>query len=58
MKFQFDREADALIIVLREAPITESDDVGPGLIADFGSNGELEAMARSCASKFSTPHGS
>jgi uncharacterized protein YuzE len=41
MKFQYDREADALIIVLREAPITESDEVGPGLIADFGSNGEI-----------------
>ena len=41
MKLQYDREADALIIVLRETAITESDEVGPGLIADFGSNGEI-----------------
>jgi uncharacterized protein YuzE len=41
MKLQYDRDADALIIVLREAAIAESDEVGPGLIADFGSNGEI-----------------
>ena len=41
MRLQCNREAEALVIVLREAAITESDEVGPGLIADFGSNGEI-----------------
>jgi len=41
MKLHYGREADALVIVLRETAIIESDEVGPGLIADFGSNGEI-----------------
>ena len=41
MKLQYDQETDALIIVLRETLIAESDQVGPGLIADFGDDGEI-----------------
>src|SRR6185312_15966801 len=35
----YDRETDSLIISLREAPIRESDEVRPEVIADFGENG-------------------
>jgi uncharacterized protein YuzE len=41
MKLQYDRDADALVIVLRETFIAESDEIGPGVIADYGDNGEI-----------------
>lgn len=39
MKSVYDRETDSLIITLREAAIEESDEVRPGVIADFGADG-------------------
>ena len=39
MKATYDRERDTLTIVLREAKIRESDEVRPGVIADFGYDG-------------------
>jgi uncharacterized protein YuzE len=39
MKVMYDRETDSLIIALRDAPIRESAEVRPGVIADFGENG-------------------
>lgn len=39
MKVTYDRETDSLLIVLREAPIRESDEVSPGVIADFDEAG-------------------
>ena len=39
MKATYDRETDTLIITLREARIRESDEVRPGVIADFGYDG-------------------
>ena len=39
MKVIYDRETDSLLITLREAPIRESDEVRPGVIADFGEDG-------------------
>ena len=39
MKVIYDREADSLLITLRDAPIRESDEVRPGVIADFGEDG-------------------
>jgi len=38
MKVVYDREADSLVITLREAPIRESDEVRPDVIADFGED--------------------
>jgi uncharacterized protein YuzE len=35
----YDRETDSLLIILRDAPIQESDEVRPGVIADFGDDG-------------------
>jgi uncharacterized protein YuzE len=39
MKVIYDRATDSLIITLREVPIRESDEVRPGVIADFGEDG-------------------
>jgi uncharacterized protein YuzE len=39
MKVIYDRETDSLVITLRDAPIRESDEVRPGVIADFGEDG-------------------
>lgn len=41
MKLQYDREADALVITLREKAIRESDELGPGLIADYAADGDI-----------------
>ncbi len=39
MKIEYDRETDTLTITLREARVKESDEVRPGVIADFGYDG-------------------
>jgi uncharacterized protein YuzE len=39
VKVIYHRETDSLVITLREAPIRESDEVRPGVIADFGEDG-------------------
>lgn len=41
MKVTYDRETDTLIITLRDAPIDESDEVRPGVIADFDDAGKV-----------------
>ena len=38
---RYDRRADTRVISLRDAPIAESDEVRPGVIADFGHDGGL-----------------
>lgn len=48
MKATYDRETDTLTITLREARTRESDEVRPGVIADFGCDGRVvrfEVMA-------------
>ena len=39
MKIEYDTETDTLTITLREARIRESDEVRPGVIADFAEDG-------------------
>lgn len=39
MKVIYDQEADSLTITLREQRIKESDEIRPGVIADFGYDG-------------------
>lgn len=39
MKIQYDRQTDILVIALRDERIKESDEVRPGVIADFGYDG-------------------
>jgi uncharacterized protein YuzE len=41
MKVRYDPETDSLNIVLREAPIRESDEISPSVIADFGHDGDI-----------------
>ena len=41
MKVDYDRETDTLVITLREERIRESDEVRPGVIADFGYDGQI-----------------
>jgi len=41
MKIQYDKETDTLTITLREARVKESDEVRPGVIADFGYDGGI-----------------
>lgn len=41
MKVLYDRETDTLTITLRDERIRESDEVRPGVIADFGYDGRL-----------------
>ena len=39
MRIQYDRETDTMLISLRDERIEESDEVRPGVIADFGYDG-------------------
>ena len=39
MKVEYDRETDTLTITLRDARVKESDEIRPGVIADFGYDG-------------------
>jgi uncharacterized protein YuzE len=41
MKIIYDRETDTLVITLRDERIEESDEVRPGVIADFGYDGQV-----------------
>ncbi|MDE2767085.1 MAG: DUF2283 domain-containing protein [Chloroflexota bacterium] len=41
MRVVYDPEADTVVISLRESAIEESDEVRPGVIADFDSAGEV-----------------
>lgn len=41
MKVSYDPDTDSLLISLRDEPIRESDEVRPGVIADFGNDGGI-----------------
>ena len=41
MKVTYDRETDTLIMALRDQRIRESDEIKPGVIADFGYDGGI-----------------
>ncbi len=41
MKVTYDQETDSLTITLRDERIKESDEVRPGVIADFGYDGGI-----------------
>ena len=51
MKLTYDPSSDTLTIELREAPITESDESRPGLILDYGADGEIVGIEILDASK-------
>ena len=41
MRVIYDKETDSLVITLRDDRIKESDEVRPGVIADFGCDGGI-----------------
>jgi len=41
MKVRYDPQTDSLTIILRDERIKESDEIRPGVIADFGYDGGL-----------------
>jgi len=51
MKAEYDRETDTLTITLRDARVKESDEVRPGVIADFGYDGGVISFEILQASK-------
>jgi len=50
MKVYYDRETDTLVITLRQERIRESDEVRPGVVADFGYDGQIVRFEISRAS--------
>ncbi len=51
MKIIYDPETDSLTITLRQERIKESDEVRPGVIADFGYDGGIVRLEILRASK-------
>ena len=51
MKVEYDQGTDSLTITLRDERIKESDEVRPGVIADFGYDGGIVRFEITCASK-------
>ena len=41
MKISYDQETVTMIVALRDVPIRESDEIQPGVIADFGDDGGI-----------------
>ncbi len=51
MKIIYDKETDSLTITLRDERIKESDEIRPGVIADFGYDGGVVRFEIMQASK-------
>ena len=51
MKAEYDQETDTLTITLRDVRVKESDEVRPGVIADFGYDGGVVGFEILDASK-------
>jgi uncharacterized protein YuzE len=51
MKIVYDRETDTLTITLRDVKIRESDEIRPGVIADFGYDDAIVRFETLSASK-------
>jgi uncharacterized protein YuzE len=54
MKIVYDKETDTMIIALSEDKIKESDEVRPGVIADFGYENQIVRFEILSASKHIT----
>ncbi len=54
MKIVYDKETDTLTITLRDERICESDEVRPGVIADFGYDDQVVRFEILSASKVVT----
>jgi uncharacterized protein YuzE len=51
MKVIYDKETDSLTITLRDDLVKESDEIRPGVIADFGYDGNVVGFEIMQASK-------
>ena len=51
MNVEYDKETDTLTITLRDARVKESDEIRPGVIADFGYDGGVVGFEILQASK-------
>lgn len=51
MKARYDEETDTLTLILRDAPVAESDEDKPGVILDYGEDGALVSLEVLDASK-------
>lgn len=51
MKITYDKETDTLLISFRDVRIRESDEVRPGVVADFGDDGGIVRLEILRASK-------
>ena len=44
MKARYNEATDTLTLILRDAPVAESDEDDPGVILDYGEDGSLVAL--------------
>ena len=44
MRITYDPETDTLTLVFRDRPVAESDEDRPGVILDYGGDGEVISM--------------
>ncbi len=51
MKARYDEATDTLTLILRDAPVAESDEDKPGVILDYGEDGSLVSLEVLDASK-------
>jgi uncharacterized protein YuzE len=51
VKVIYDERTDTLTVVLKETPITDSDEGQPGVVLDYDANGDLVSLEILDASK-------
>jgi uncharacterized protein YuzE len=51
MVFRYDAETDMLVIIFHDMPSTESEEIAPGIVVDFGADGNIVGMEIEDASK-------
>ncbi len=51
MDFKYDKETDSLVIIFRNAEIEDTEEIRPGVIADFDEEGLLISLEILNASK-------
>ena len=51
MKARYDEATDTLTLILRDAPVAESNEDKPGVILDYGEDGSLVSLEVLDASK-------
>ncbi len=56
MKVSYDRQADALSIVLRDVPVSDTDEYVSGLMLDLDDAGEVVAIELLDASRKTDPN--